>query len=342
MLILGIETSCDETSVSIVEDGRTILSNVVASQVDLHKEFGGVVPEIASRAHMEVLLPALAQVLSEARVELHHIDAVAVVNTPGLVGALLVGVSCAKALAFSLEVPLITVNHLYAHAYANFLSHPNLEFPVAVLIASGGHTTLFLWKDFLDFELLGQTTDDAAGEAFDKVAGILNLGYLGGPAIERKAREGNPDAVSFPRTLLGKDSLDFSFSGIKTAVLYYVQGKNTKRWQKELSLTEPEIADVAASFQEAIVDVLVEKIARAVRRTGVKRVAIGGGVSANLRLREKIGGWAKSAGVHFYSPPAVILCLDNAAIVAGFAYHKFRAGLVEELDFGVSARAHFR
>jgi len=342
MLILGIETSCDETSVSIVEDGRAILSNVVASQVDLHSRFGGVVPEIASRAHMEALLPGLAQALSEARLELGRIDAVAVVNSPGLVGALLVGVSCAKALAFSLDVPLIKVNHLYAHAYANFLAHDDLEFPLVVLIASGGHTTLFLWKDFLDFELLGQTTDDAAGEAFDKVAGILNLGYLGGPAIERAAREGNPQAVSFPRTLLGRGSLDFSFSGIKTAVLYYVQGKNTKRGQRKVSLTDSDVRDVAASFQEAVVDVLVEKMARAVRMTRVKRVAIGGGVSANLRLREKIDRWAESEGVRFYEPPEKILCLDNAAIVAGFAYHKLKAGLTEKLDFGVSARGYYK
>jgi len=341
MLILGIESSCDETSVSIVEDGQKILSNLVASQAKLHEKYGGVVPELACRAHMEVILPLFEEALSGAKVKLADIDAFAVVNTPGLVGALLVGVTCAKAAAFCQNKPIIAVNHLYAHAYANRLSHPELEFPLVVLIASGGHTSLFLWKDILEFRLLGATTDDAAGEAFDKVAAILNLGYPGGPAVEKVAVSGNRRAVDFPRTLLGKDSLDFSFSGIKTAVLYHVQGKNTKKGKISVELCEKEIADVAASFQEAVADVLVEKLRRAVKKTGVERAAIGGGVSANKRLTEKITQWAEGEGVKFYSTPERTLCLDNGAIVAGFAYHKLKAGLTERLDFEASARAQF-
>ncbi len=330
MLILGIETSCDETSASVVKDGKEILSNVIFSQEVLHRQFGGVVPELACRAHLESILGVINGAVVEAQITLADINAVAVVNTPGLIGSLLIGITAAKSLCLALNVPLITINHLYAHIYANNLESGAIQYPAISMVVSGGHTSLFLSESPTRHSQLGGTIDDAAGEAFDKIAKILDLGYPGGPIIDKVARQGNPSAVTFPRSYLGIDSLDFSFSGLKTAVLYHHRGQDFKKAPAKVS-SDQEIADIAASFQEAVVDVLVGKIALAARMYPARCVMIGGGVASNSRLRQRLKDKSAEMGIPAYFP-SFRLCTDNAAMVAGLAYVKYSEGDVSGLD----------
>lgn len=337
MLILGIESSCDETSVAVVEDGLHVRSNLVSTQEKLHLKFGGVVPEIACRAHLESLLPILDEALKAAGITLKDLDAVAVTTTPGLIGALLIGLTTAKTLAWTLNIPLIAIHHLQAHIFAAKLEFGHaIEFPCLSLVVSGGHTSLFLSSKETQHQLLGATLDDAAGEAFDKVAKLLGLGYPGGPAIDNLAREGNPAAISFPRSYLEPGSLDFSFSGLKTAVLYHYQGL----LKTKAPLSRSELADLVASFQEAVVDVLVEKTILALNRIGsglalgrhpVKGVILGGGVASNSRLRAKLSKALKERNIRPYLPSPQ-LCTDNAAIVAGLAYYKYLEGELASLE----------
>ena len=313
MYFLAIETSCDETAAAVFTEEPRILSSVIASQIDLHARFGGVVPEVAARAHLQRLMPVIDEALRKAAISLDQIGAVAVHNTPGLVGALLVGVSCAKMLAFVLNVPLISVNHVEAHIYACRLSAERDIFPCVGLVVSGGHTCLFHCRTALDFELLGATLDDAAGEAFDKVASILDLGFPGGPAIEWIARDGDPRAFQFPRSFLRDDRLDFSFSGLKTAVLYAVRGKDLSRpLPAPAGKTQ---ANVAASFQKAVIDVLVEKSRQALRQTKLSRLAVGGGVAANQAFRRRLEEMVQEEKGELFIPP-LQLCTDNAAMAA--------------------------
>jgi N6-L-threonylcarbamoyladenine synthase len=328
MLILGIETSCDDTSAAVVEDGKKIRSNIIASQDALHLRFGGVVPEIACRAHLESIITVIDSALTDAGVHLKDLDAVASTNTPGLIGALLIGLTAAKSLAWTLDVPLIAVNHLHGHIYASSLEHDNIQYPVLSLVVSGGHTSLFLTQDVTHHTLLGSTIDDAAGEAFDKVAKLLELGYPGGPIIDNAAKDGNPAAVPFPRAYIDKDSLDFSFSGLKTAVLYHCYGKDMKTHHR---FGEQEIADLAASFQEAVIDVLVDKTLLALEKNRARGILIGGGVAANSRLRHKLQEAADTRDVPLYYP-SPRLCTDNAAMVAGLAYHKYQQKDFASLD----------
>jgi len=337
--ILGIETSCDETAAAVVADGREVKSSVVASQTKLHEKYGGVVPEIASRAHIENIYPVMSEAIEQAGVGKDDIDAIAVANQPGLTIALVVGVTAAKALSFAWEKPLIAINHLHAHMQSAMLAEGSLDLPAVALIVSGGHTSLYDCESPLELELLGSTIDDAAGEAFDKVATILGLPYPGGPSIEKAALGGDGKAVKFPRTMLGRDSLAFSFSGIKTAVLYHCRGQDMKGANRVASMSEQEIADIAASFQGAVVDVLVKKTKRAVGRIGARTVLLGGGVAANNALRESLEQMCGLA-----KPPLKLLiapkqyCTDNAVMVASLAYHKFRAGLFADLTLEPQAR----
>jgi N6-L-threonylcarbamoyladenine synthase len=332
VIILGIETSCDETAAAVVADGREVMSSVVASQTKLHEKYGGVVPEIASRAHIEKIYPVIKEALEQAKITKDRIDAIAVANQPGLTVALIVGVTTAKTLSFALNKPLIAINHLHAHMQSAIMAEEDVPLPAVALIVSGGHTSLYDYESPLEPKLLGSTTDDAAGEAFDKVATILKLPYPGGPAIEKAAKNGNPKAVDFPRSMLGKDSLDFSFSGIKTAVLYHCQGQDMLGENKVETMTPQEIADIAASFQAAVIDVLVRKTKRAIAKIGAKTVLLGGGVAANTALREALAALCQS-----YKPPKRLLvapkqyCTDNAVMVASLAYHKFEAGLFADL-----------
>jgi len=343
MRILGIETTCDETGAAIVEDGFRILSNVVVDQIPLHERFGGVVPEIASRAHVQVVTRIIERSLVNAGIdpaglplEGPPVDAVAVANRPGLVGSLLVGLTAAKALALAWGVPLVGVDHIHAHIYAGFLEaegraeriDPGAVFPAISLVISGGHTSLYRSESFTSHELLGNTLDDAVGEAFDKAAAILGLGYPGGPAISRAAVGGRRDAVRFPRTLLEPDSLDFSFSGIKTAVLYHVKGQNARRAGP--TREDLELADVAASFEAAVADVLVEKIRRALRREGLRRLVLGGGVAANRHLRERLAELGAAEDVEVLVPPPS-LCTDNGAMIAGIGFELLREGRTSDL-----------
>jgi N6-L-threonylcarbamoyladenine synthase len=320
MNFLAIETSCDETAVAIFTDDLRILANVVASQVDLHARFGGVVPEVAARAHLQRLLPTLDEALQQANLKLADIGAVVVMNSPGLVGALLVGVSAAKMLALTLDVPLLSANHIEAHIYAARLAAGRDIFPCVGLVVSGGHTSLFHCKTPLDFDLLGGTIDDAAGEAFDKVAAILGLGFPGGPAVEREAAAGDPTAYALPRSFLKDDRLQFSFSGLKTAVLYALHGPSTTKGP----LPGPGLvrANLAASFQQAVIDVLVAKCRQALRNTKLQRLAVGGGVSANRALRAALEKLAASERIELFIPP-MTLCTDNAAMAA-VAVEKWR------------------
>lgn len=326
MLTLGIETSCDETSVSVT-DGSTVLSNVVSSSVEMHKRYGGVVPEIASRYHVEYIAEVFSRAIGDSGKDLARIRLIAVTNGPGLVGALLTGVSMAKAVAFGLKVPIIGVNHVLAHLYSPFLNEPEgIRFPFIGLVVSGGHTALFHCRSVGRQRLLGQTQDDAVGEAYDKVAKLLGLGYPGGPAIEKAARlSGGTAGIRFPKSFLGKDSLDFSFSGIKTAVLYYVRQKAGIAYsvssigKKNQNVHNTQYAihntnDICYAFQEAALDALVEKAILACRIESVNTIVVGGGVAANTRLRDKLGAAARGAGimVHF---PKLRYCLDNAAMV---------------------------
>jgi N6-L-threonylcarbamoyladenine synthase len=319
--VLGIETSCDETAAAVVVDGRHVLSSVVSSQVDLHARFGGVVPEIASRAHVELLTPVVAEALVEAGVSDDHVDAVGATVGPGLVGALLVGVSAAKALALVWDVPFVAVNHLEAHLHAALLEDPDVELPLVVALVSGGHTMLVLVEAVGRYRILGSTIDDAAGEAFDKVARYLGLGYPGGPAIDRLAVEGDPEAIAFPRPMLGEGS-DFSFSGLKTAVVNHVR-------------KHPEVgtADVAASFQAAVVDVLVTKARRAAHDHGARGLALAGGVAANSLLRERVLDVCEADGLRAFLPSRA-MCTDNAAMVAAAAWWRLEADGPSPLDTG--------
>jgi N6-L-threonylcarbamoyladenine synthase len=320
-VILGIETSCDETAAAIVVRGTDVRSSVVSSQVDLHARYGGVVPEIASRAHVELLTPVVAQAIVEAGVEETAIEAVAATFGPGLVGSLLVGVSAAKSLALVWDVPFVAVNHLEAHLYAALVEDPSLELPVVVLIVSGGHTMLVEMEDHGRYRLLGATVDDAAGEAFDKVARYLGLGYPGGPAIDRLAMDGDPSAIRFPRAMLD-DGYDFSFSGLKTAVVNHV------RKHPDVST-----ADVCASFQDAVVDVLVTKARRAAAAVGAKGMCLGGGVAANSHLRERFLDACTEDGLHGFLPSRA-MCTDNAAMVAATAWWRFQSDGPSPLDTG--------
>ncbi|MCK5173591.1 MAG: tRNA (adenosine(37)-N6)-threonylcarbamoyltransferase complex transferase subunit TsaD [Planctomycetes bacterium] len=338
MRILGIETSCDETAAAVVADGRRILSSVVASQNKLHERFGGVVPEIASRAHIERIYPVVAQAVEEAGADRDSIDAIAIANQPGLVVALIVGVTAAKALALAWGKPLVAVNHVHAHLQSAMLAEESLDLPAVALVVSGGHTSLYDCESALELELLGSTIDDAAGEAFDKVATILDLPYPGGPSIEKVAKDGDPSAIDFPRSMLDRDSLDFSFSGIKTAVLYYCRGQNMKGENRVASMSGQEIADIAASFQAAVIDVLTAKTRRAADKIGAATVLLGGGVAANTALREALGRMCEESGRKLLVAPRP-LCTDNAVMVASLAYHKFRAGQFADMNLEPKARA---
>ncbi|WP_419924596.1 tRNA (adenosine(37)-N6)-threonylcarbamoyltransferase complex transferase subunit TsaD [Candidatus Poriferisocius sp.] len=320
-IVLGIETSCDETAAAVVSGPSDILSSVVSSQVDLHARYGGVVPEIASRAHVELLTPVVAQAVIEAGLGNRDVEAVAATAGPGLIGALLVGVSAAKSLALVWDVPFVAVNHLEAHLYSSFLEEPDLELPVVVLLVSGGHTLLVLMEAFGRYRLIGQTLDDAAGEAFDKVARFMDLGYPGGPVIDRLAITGNSEAVAFPRPMRD-NGYDFSFSGLKTAVVNHVR-------------THPEhdVADIAASFQEAVVDVLVHKARKAAAEFGAKGLCLAGGVAANSSLRERMLDACVAAGISGFLPSRS-MCTDNAAMVAAAGWQRLQLDGPSSLEAG--------
>lgn len=322
--ILAIESSCDETAASVVKNGREVLSNVISSQIALHTLYGGVVPEIASRKHIEKINPVIEEALSEAGVTLKDIDGIAVTYGPGLVGALLVGVSEAKAISFATGIPLVGVHHISGHISANYIEHADLEPPFTCLVASGGHSHLVIVRDYGEYEIIGRTRDDAAGEAFDKVARAIGLGYPGGPKIDRLAREGNPDAIPFPRAKIAENEYDFSFSGLKSAVLNYINGCSMKG-------EEVNAADVAASFQKAVVDVLVEHSLHAVQAYGFDRFAIAGGVASNSSLREAFEKECAARGIRFYHPSPV-LCTDNAAMIGAAGYYEYIKGVRHGYD----------
>jgi N6-L-threonylcarbamoyladenine synthase len=321
MRILGIETSCDETAAAVVVDGTQVVSSVVSSQVDLHARYGGVVPEVASRAHVEMLMPVVAQALVEAGVGGADIDAVAATVGPGLIGSLLVGVSAAKSLSLVWDVPFVAVNHLEAHLYAAFLEEPTIELPLVVLLVSGGHTMLVSMEGHGQYRLLGQTLDDAAGEAFDKVARFLDLGYPGGPLIDRLSLDGDPRAIAFPRPMLN-DGLDFSFSGLKTAVVNHVR-------------KHPDVgaADVAASFQQAVVDVLVTKARRAARQIDARGICLAGGVAANSQLRMRVLDVCEEDSLRAFIPSRS-MCTDNAAMIAAAGYYCWQRNGASPIDTG--------
>jgi N6-L-threonylcarbamoyladenine synthase len=322
--ILAIESSCDETAAAVVRNGREVLSNIISSQIALHTIYGGVVPEIASRKHVEKINGCIRAALNEAGVTLQDIDAVAVTYGPGLVGALLVGVSEAKAISFATGKPLIGVHHIEGHIYANFIENKDLEPPFVCLVASGGHSHLVLVKDYGEIEIIGQTRDDAAGEAFDKIARAIGLGYPGGPKIDKAAREGNPDAYSFPRAQIPDAKYDFSFSGLKSAVLNLI---NQDRMQgKEINQ-----ADIAASFQKAVVEVLVDHSVEACREYGYDKLAIAGGVASNSLLREQMEKECAESGIRFYRP-SPLLCTDNAAMIGAAGYYEYKKGVRFGLD----------
>lgn len=319
VLILAIESSCDETAAAVVKNGREVLSNVIYSQIDLHTLYGGVVPEIASRKHIEKINQVVEKALADAEVTLQDITAVAVTYGPGLVGALLVGVSAAKAIAFAAEKPLVGVHHIEGHICANYIENKELEPPFLCLVVSGGHSHLVMVKDYGEYEILGRTRDDAAGEAFDKVARAIGLGYPGGPKVDKVSREGNPEAISFPRAKVEDSVYDFSFSGLKSAVLNYLNGCQMKG-------IEINQADVAASFQKAVVDVLVEHSMHAVRQYGMNKFAIAGGVASNSHLREALEKACAQQNITFYHP-SPIFCTDNAAMIGVAGYYEYIKGV---------------
>ncbi len=318
VLILAIESSCDETAAAVVKNGRTVLSNVINSQIDIHTEYGGVVPEIASRKHIENINPVIEMALKQAGVTLDDITAIGVTYGPGLVGALLVGVAEAKAIAFAKKKPLVGVHHIEGHISANYIEHPDLEPPFAALVVSGGHTHLVMVKDYGTYEIIGRTRDDAAGEAFDKVARAVGLGYPGGPKIDRLAKEGNPDAIEFPRAHVDDAPYDFSFSGIKSAVLNYINSCEMKN-------IEINKVDLVASFQKAVVDALVTRAIRLTEETGMKKLALAGGVASNSALRSALLGECDKRGIKCYYP-SPILCTDNAAMIGAAAYYEYISG----------------
>jgi len=327
--VLGIETSCDETGVAVVEDGRTVLSNLISSQIDLHERYGGVVPEVAARAHVQALNPLLEEALERAGCRIADLDGVAVTVGPGLVGALLVGVAAAKAIALATGVDLIGVNHLEGHVYANFLEHGAPVPPYVCLIVSGGHTMLVHMAEEHRYEVLGQTLDDAAGEAFDKVARLIGLGFPGGPALDRLAREGDPNAIPFPRAMADSGDYDFSLSGLKTAVIRHVKAERAAG-------REVDAANLAASFQEAVVDVQVKKTLDAARERGAPIILLGGGVVANTRLRERIEADAALAGLRVLFP-SPDLCTDNGAMIAAAGWSRLVRGERSDLEIGADA-----
>ncbi len=329
MKILAIESSCDETAAAVVEDGKTVLSNVINTQIELHKEFGGVVPEVASRKHIENISSVVDKALDDAKVSLGDVDAVAVTYGPGLVGALLVGVSTAKALSFAAKKPLIPVHHIKGHICANYIEHPDFKPPFICLVASGGHSHIVYVKDFASYEVLAKTNDDAAGEAFDKVSRVLGLGYPGGPAIQEYAKKGNPDAISFPRVNMGDDGFDFSFSGVKTAVINYIHNAE----QKNIEINK---ADVAASFQKAVTDVLSNHLIECAKKYDVKRIALAGGVAANKPLRDACEELAKKHRLEFVCP-SLKLCTDNAAMIGCAAYFEWENGKTADMTLNAIA-----
>lgn len=318
VLILAIESSCDETAAAVVRNGREVLSNVISSQIELHKLYGGVVPEIASRKHIEKINQVIEEALQEANVTLDDLDAVGVTYGPGLVGALLVGVAEAKAIAYAKNLPLVGVHHIEGHISANFIENKELEPPFICLVVSGGHTHLVCVKDYGSYEIIGRTRDDAAGEAFDKVARAIGLGYPGGPKIDKLSKEGNPDAIIFPKANIKDAPYDFSFSGVKSSVLNYINGCKMKG-------IEYNNADIAASFQKAVTDVLVENAMQAVKEYGIPKLAIAGGVASNSTLRTAMKCACEHRGIEFYHP-SPILCTDNAAMIGAAAYYEYMRG----------------
>lgn len=322
--ILGIESSCDETAAAVIKNGREVCSNIIFSQIELHKLYGGVVPEIASRKHIEKINQVIKEALSEASMELEDMDAIAVTYGPGLVGALLVGVAEAKAIAYAANKPLVGVHHIEGHIAANYIENPDLEPPFMCLVVSGGHTHLIKILDYEKFEIIGKTRDDAAGEAFDKVARAIGLGYPGGPKIDKLAREGNREAIAFPRAKVEDNVFDFSFSGLKSSVLNYLN-------QCEMKQIEVNPADVAASFQYAVIDVLTSHAIFAVKEMGMDKLAIAGGVASNSSLRESLQQACDREGIHFYYP-SPIFCTDNAAMIGVAGYYAFQNGVRHGLD----------
>ena len=332
-LTLSIESSCDETAAAVLANGRELLSNVISTQIETHKLYGGVVPEIASRQHLININSVIAKALEDAGVTISDIDLIAVTYGPGLIGALVIGVAAAKALALANDIPLVGVNHMHGHISSNYISYPELEPPFVSLVISGGHTNLINVKDYTDFEVIGSTRDDAVGEAYDKVARVIGLGYPGGPKIDNIAKVGDAEAIHFKRVYLDKDSLDFSFSGIKTAVLNYV---NTERQANR----ELDISNIAAGFQEAIVDVLVDKSMQAVRQYGNGRLVLAGGVAANSRIREAITRRCEKEGIKLYLPEKK-LCTDNAAMIGCAGYYKYLKCGADSLHLDATANLPF-
>lgn len=333
ILTLSIESSCDETAAAVLANGRELLSNVISTQIETHKLYGGVVPEIASRQHLMNINSVIAKALDDAGVTISDIDLIAVTYGPGLIGALVIGVAAAKALALANDIPLVGVNHMHGHISSNYISYPELEPPFVSLVISGGHTNLINVKDYTDFEVIGSTRDDAVGEAYDKVARVIGLGYPGGPKIDNIAKVGDAEAIHFKRVYLDKDSLDFSFSGIKTAVLNYV---NTERQANR----ELDISNIAAGFQEAIVDVLVDKSMQAVRQYGNGRLVLAGGVAANSRIREAITRRCEKEGIKLYLPEKK-LCTDNAAMIGCAGYYKYLKCGADSLHLDATANLPF-
>ncbi len=322
--ILAIESSCDETAAAVIKNGRTVLSNVISSQIALHTLYGGVVPEIASRKHIEKINQVIEEALTEAGMELNQMDAIGVTYGPGLVGALLVGVAGAKAISFATGIPLVGVHHIEGHVSANYIEHPDLEPPFLCLIVSGGHTHLVIVKEYGEYEIIGRTHDDAAGEAYDKVARAIGLGYPGGPKIDKLAKEGNPEAIAFPRAHVEGCPYDFSFSGLKSAVLNYLH--HAEQVGEEINR-----ADVAASFQAAVVDVLVDRTLQAAKEYDIDKIALAGGVASNSALRAGMEAACKKAGKKLYFP-SPIYCTDNAAMIGAAAYYEYKKGVRHGLD----------
>jgi N6-L-threonylcarbamoyladenine synthase len=335
MFLLGIESSCDETAAAVLKDGTELLSSVVDTQIQVHAKYGGVVPELASRRHIETIYPVVSKALDQADITIDQVDCIAVTQGPGLVGSLLIGLSFAKALAYVKQIPCLGVDHMAGHLLSVFLGDAQPSFPYVALAASGGHSSIYLVDSPSSYQLLGQTRDDAAGEAFDKVAKLLGLGYPGGPVISDKAQQGDPESIKFPRAWLDADSLDFSFSGVKTSVVNYVH----QAGQKDNTLNT---ADICASFQEAVADVLVTKTIRAAHNSGVKQIVLAGGVAANKRLRELMSSRGKEEQFEVFLPP-IEFCTDNAAMIALAGYHRFKnAYPASSLDMDVYSRSQLQ